>query len=169
MPYPTNMATRVVALTCTAILVSVSSFLDAGAAERRTFKVRQDVPVLVTVDVGSPGASHADMLAFEATITSDDGTAGVLRGILTTVDIPDDSGDVFEDRVGQLVFDLGDGNMLVVSGASVYPPQSVEMAPNKEQVRAVIGGTGDFIGARGQVTTIRADQGHYDHTFELLD
>jgi hypothetical protein len=141
----------------------------ASAEQHRTFKVRQDIPVLVTVDIGSPGRSHADMLAFEATITRDDGTAGVLRGILTTVDIPDGTGDVLEDRVGQLVFDLGDGDMLVVAGASVYPHQSVEMAANSGQIRAVIGGTGTFIGARGQVTTVRTDDGGYDHSFELLD
>jgi hypothetical protein len=159
----------VVALTCAAVLSLLSFFTEASAEERQTLKVRQDLPVLVTVDIGDPGVSHADMLAFEATITSDDGSSGILRGILITVDIPDDSGDVLEDRVGQLVFDLGDGNMLVVSGASVYPDQSIEMATNKEQIRAVIGGTGRFIGARGQVTTVRADRGHYDHTFELLD
>jgi hypothetical protein len=140
-----------------------------AAAENRTFKVRQEVPVLVTVDIGNQGPSHADMLAFEAAITSDDGTAGILRGILTTVDIPDGAGDVLADRVGQLVFDLGDGSMLVVSGASVYPHQSVEMAINQAQVRAVIGGTGDFIGARGQVTTVRNEDGSYEHSFELLD
>jgi hypothetical protein len=140
-----------------------------AAGERTTFKVRQEIPVLVTVDIGTEGASHADMLAFEALIKREDGGDGILRGILTTVDIPDGTGDVLEDRVGQLVFDLGDGSMLVVSGASVYPAQSVEMAINQGQVRAVIGGTGDFIGARGQVTTVRNEDGSYEHSFELLD
>jgi hypothetical protein len=59
--------------------------------------------------------------------------------------------------------------MIVVSGASVYPEQSVEMAINNPQVRAVIGGTGDFIGARGQVTTVRNEDGSYEHSFEILD
>lgn len=140
----------------------------AGAAERTTFKVRQEAPVLVTVDVGSEGSSHGDILAFEATITREDGTAGILRGMLTTVDIPAGD-DLIEDRVGQLVFDLGDGGMLIVAGSSVYSSGSVEMAAGNAQVRAVIGGTGDFIGARGQVTTVRAEDGHYDHMFELVD
>ena len=142
---------------------------SAEAAERRTFKVRQEVPVLVMVDVGDKGRSHADMLAFEAAIQREDGTAGVLRGLLTTVDLPDAEGDELEDRVGQLVFDLGDGSMLVVSGSSVYPAESIEMATNNAQVRAVIGGTGDFIGARGQVTTVRNEDGTYEHAFELLE
>jgi hypothetical protein len=146
----------------------VAPGIGAGAAERTTFKVRQEAPVLVTVDVGKDGSSHGDILAFEATIAREDGTAGILRGMLTTVDIPEGD-DVLEDRVGQLVFDLGGGDMLVVAGSSVYPPGSVEMAAGNAQIRAVIGGTGDFIGARGQVTTIRAEDGHYDHTFELVE
>ena len=43
------------------------------------------------------------------------------------------------------------------------------MAANTEQVRAVIGGTGTYIGARGQVTTVRNDDGSYEHSFELLN
>ncbi|MBN9021871.1 MAG: hypothetical protein J0H08_07220 [Rhizobiales bacterium] len=140
----------------------------AHADERTILKVRQEAPVLVTVDVGQPGASHGDILAFEAAIAREDGKAGTLRGMLTTVDIPDGD-DLLEDRVGQLVFDLGDGDMLVVAGTSVYPSGGVEMAVDAGQVRAVIGGTGAFIGARGQVTTIRAADGHYDHSFELVD
>lgn len=147
---------------------SLALAFGAGAAEHTTLKVRQETPVLVTVDVGEAGASHGDILAFEAAIAREDGSAGVLRGMLTTVDIPDGD-DLLEDRVGQLVFDLGNGDMLVVAGSSVYPPGSVEMATNNAQVRAVIGGTGRFLGARGQVTTIRAEDGHYDHTFELVD
>lgn len=147
---------------------SVAPGKGAGAAERTVLKVRQEAPVLVTVDVGNAGSSHGDLLAFEAAIAREDGTAGILRGMLTTVDIPDGD-DLLEDRVGQLVFDLGDGDMLVVAGSSVYPPGSVEMAADTAQIRAVIGGTGDFIGARGQLTTVRAEDGHYDHTFELLD
>jgi hypothetical protein len=37
------------------------------------------------------------------------------------------------------------------------------------QIRAVIGGTGKYIGARGQVTTTRNDDQTYEHRFELLD
>ena len=110
------------------------------------------------------------MLAFEADITADDGTAGTLRGILITVDLPDAEGDPFEDRIGQLVFDLGAGNSLVVAGASVYAGSTTEMkSTNEPQLRAVVGGTGKFLGARGQVTTTRDPDGTYEHRFELLD
>jgi hypothetical protein len=135
----------------------------------QAFTLRQEAPALTTVDLGAAGASHGDMLAFEARIAAEDGTAGFLSGILITVDLPDGSGDLLEDRIGQLTFDLGGGNSLVVSGKTVYPPQGVEMNANAPQLRAVIGGTGSFIGARGQVTTARNDDGSYSHRFELVD
>lgn len=155
------------------LLLATALFAVSGAAglaaERQTFSISQDPPALNAVDLAIDGSSHGDMLAFEAAITRDDGTTGVLRGILITVDLPNAGGDLDEDRIGQLHFDLGGGNSLVVAGGSVYPEATTEMAAGAAQVRAVIGGTGDFIGARGQVTTIRDADGSYDHKFELVD
>src|SRR5690606_36751331 len=87
-----NRTMRLLSPVTLAVLVLGASVVapgtGAGAAERATFKVRQEAPVLVTVDIGNEGSSHGDILAFEATITREDGTAGILRGMLTTVDIP---------------------------------------------------------------------------------
>jgi len=138
-------------------------------ASARSFTIKQAVPHLTTVDLREAGASHGDMLAFEAAITGEDGTTGTLSGILVTVDLPDASGDLLEDRIGHLTFDLGGGNSLVVAGKSVYPDQGVEMSANTPQLRAVIGGTGTFVGARGQVTTTRNGDGSYTHSFELVE
>src|SRR5262245_55936888 len=114
-----NLARAAIAvISGAAMLGPLGGATGAYAGDQKTFKVRQEPPALVTVDVGQPGRSHGDMLAFEAKIATEDGGTGVLRGLLTTVDLPDASGDVLEDRVGQLVFDLGGGSMLIVSGAS---------------------------------------------------
>ena len=136
--------------------------------DQASFAISQDVPALAVVARAETGASPGDMLAFEASITHEDGREGVLRGLLVTVDIPDATGDLLEDRVGQLVFDLGEGNSLVVAGASVYESQADEMTPGAPQVRAVVGGTGQYIGARGEVETIRNADGSYEHVFTLL-
>lgn len=154
------------------VLILMGSALPgsrANADELKTFAIEQDVPVLAVVDVGTVGRSHADMLAFEAAIVADDGTKGTLTGVLITVDLPIGPGDIQEDRIGQLVFDLGAGDSIVVVGASVYAETATEMDVDLPQVRAVVGGTGRFLGARGQVTTVRHDDGTYEHAFELLD
>jgi hypothetical protein len=136
-------------------------------AETRKLTVIQDAPALTDVDIGPKGKSHGDMLAFEAPIRSEAGSTGTLRGILFTVALPGE-GRPHEGRIGQLYFDLGKGDSLVVSGGTVYSGQDTEMTVNTPQVRAVIGGTGEFLGARGQVTTIRRSDKTYEHSFELV-
>lgn len=164
---------RLSAIRWAALLAAVSwgltLYMPAIAADSTEFKVHQELPALADVDVGKKGKSHGDMLAFEASISTEGGEEGVLTGILITVDLPDDQGDVFEDRIGNLVFEFGDGDSIVVAGPSDYAPNAAEMNANHPQVRAVIGGTGKYIGARGQVTTIRNEDGTYDHAFKLID
>ena len=57
----------------------------------------------------------------------------------------------------------------MVAGGSVYAQGTQEMPAGRPQVRAVIGGSGTFIGARGHVTTTREADGTYEHRFELLE
>jgi len=132
------------------------------------FHIIQAQPKLVHIDVGTDGASHGDLMAFEATFTTEDGGSGILSGILITVDIPEGDG-VFFDRIGNIALDFGGVDSLVVGGHSTYVAGVGEMAVDLPQVRAIIGGTGRFIGARGQMTTTRRDAGHYDHKIELVD
>ena len=139
-----------------------ASALPAVQAEQptRTFVLTQQPPVLHAIDLHTEGASVADMVLYEATIAGEQGESGMLTGFLITADIPDaETGDVHQDRLGQLSFDLGNGNSLVVAGEAIYPGEDVEMTANAEQLRAVVGGTGDFMGARGQVETTRNDDG----------
>jgi hypothetical protein len=91
-----------------------------------------------------------------------------MSGIIITVDIPESDGEFF-DRVGNIALDFGGIDTLVVGGRSVYAIGDGEMVVDAPQVRAITGGTGRFIGARGQITTTRRDAGHYDHKIELVD
>ena len=161
-----------VAATIGFALGSASALPSAQAEQHtRTFVLTQQPPTLHPVDLHIEGASVADMVLYEASIAGEQGESGLLTGFLITADVPDaETGDVHQDRLGQLSFDLGDGNSLVVAGEAIYPGEDVEMTPNAEQLRAVVGGTGDFMSARGQVATTRNDDdGSYRHEFTLLD
>ena len=69
-----------------------------------------------------------------------------------------------------MVFDFGEGNTIVVGGKSIYPNiDKSEIVENQPQLRAIIGGTGSFIGARGQISTKRNDDGTYEHLVELVE
>ena len=137
----------------------------------RTLVLTQQPPTLHPVDLHVEGASVADMVLYEAAIAGERGESGTLTGVLITADVPDpETGDPHQDRLGQLSFDLGGGDSLVIAGEAVYPGAEAEMAAGAAQLRAVVGGTGDFIGARGQVATTRGgDGGGYRHAFTLLD
>ena len=143
--------------------------LQAQAGETGVFMVRQEAPVLAHADLATEGASHGDMLAFQARFATESGTAGVLNGLLITVDIADGELDLLEERIGQLAFDFGNGDSILAAGQSVYPGTDREMSADAPQLRAVIGGTGTYMGARGQITTTRNTDGSYEHMFELID
>ncbi len=153
-------------------MLGSASALPAAQAEQhtRTLVLTQQPPALHPVDLHIEGASVADMVLYEATIAGEQGESGMLTGFLITADVPDaETGDVHQDRLGQLSFDLGNGTSLVVAGEAIYPGEEVEMTANAEQLRAVVGGTGEFMGARGQVATTRNDDGSYRHEFTLRD
>lgn len=148
--------------------LTLAALSTSAMADKRVIKLHQDKPTLTQVDFGAAGSSHGDMLAFEAAVSGDNGVKGTMQGVLVTVDIAEGD-DNFEDRTGQIYFELGGGNSIVLAGHSVYKGNAQEMEANTPQLRAVIGGTGDYIGATGQVTTTRNPDGSYDHVVELID
>ena len=151
------------------VVLFASAGLQALAGETGVFLVRQEPPVLAHADLATAGASHGDMMAFQAKITTEDGTPGTLNGLLIMVDIADGALDPLEERIGQLVFDFGNGDSILAGGQSVYPGTDHEMSADAPQLRAITGGTGTYMGARGQITTTRNTDGSYEHMFELMD
>jgi len=147
-------------------LILIAPQLRADEATK-VIKLHQEPPVLANVDLGKAGGSHGDMLAFEAALTGEGGAKATLHGLLITVDIPDGA-DTLEDRSGQLYIDFGGGNSVVIAGRSVYEGGQAEMTKGTPQLRAIIGGTGEYMGARGQVSSVRNADNSYDHTLELV-
>lgn len=158
-------------LASTLVFIALSPLGVLHAAEVTTkFTIHQDEPSLVHVDLGQEGHSHGDLLAFDAPVQATNGDKGKLSGFVLTVDIPEKEHEVFQDRIVSMVFELGDANTLVISGKSVYPHRGeLEMAKNNPQIRAIVGGTGKYIGARGQISTTRDEDGGYTHRVELVD
>ena len=152
----------------TPLLLFTACGSDGTAAESTTLVVTQQAPTLVDIDLATEGKTVGDLLAFTAPITAEGGITGNLIGQLVTIDLADPAtGDVVEERLGNLVFDFADGT-LVVAGGTEYPASEREMQAGQPQTRAVTGGTGEYIGSRGEVTTERNADGTYTHTFTLL-
>ncbi len=152
-----------------ASIACLSLTLTSVAQAVQTFTITQGAPTIEHVDLGKPGASHGDLLAFEAPFPTKDGKKVSLSGRITTVSLPTGTGDEFHDRIGTIILDFGGIDSLVITGKSLYGSGQGEMKDNTPQVRAVTGGTGRFIGARSQISTTRSAAGSYEHVIKLVD
>ena len=153
-------------------IISVLAVLLTGCSgsDTTTFPLEQKAPRLVSQDFAPAGKSVGDVVSFAAPVSRDGKVVGLVIGALTTAILPDEGllAEEVEQRIALLVFRLGPDDTISVLSDSVYPVDQREMKPGDPHVRAVVGGTGEYIGARGQVTTTRNSNGTYVHEFELL-
>jgi hypothetical protein len=137
-------------------------------ANKDTYKLvlLQAQPTIKTLDAGSliPGATET---IFGAKLTTTKGKAsGYLTGSILTEEIIK-LAPAGQYRLRNLTFTLPKGQ-IVAKGNSFYPDDQSQLAFNENAVIAVIGGTGEYLGASGEVRTTRKANGTYRHVFTLL-
>jgi hypothetical protein len=59
-------------------------------------------------------------------------------------------------------------DQIVVTGVPDYPSNGAEFNGGQPVLRAILGGTGKYIGVRGQLTSTRSANGSYTQVFTLL-
>jgi hypothetical protein len=59
-------------------------------------------------------------------------------------------------------------DQIVALSALDYPPTAGEFEAGQPVVRAILGGTGKYMAARGQLTSTRNADGSYTQVFTLL-
>jgi len=163
---------RIVAALALTTMMSIGAVATPALADdHKTLVLLQDVPVLAEhhdpdFEVNATGA----VLFFAADVRSTKRKKiGELIGQITTFDVSVDGVDE-EDRFRELVFNLKNGQ-IVALGASQY---ATTIAPNFANSNApvtiaIVGGTGDYAGARGTVTTKKRANGTYKHTFRFIE
>lgn len=129
----------------------------------RTLVIRQEKATIV--NLGRPDERHGDVLAYEGAITGPDGLTGVIAGVQHTARQHDETQ---WDRVVNATFSFDGGDSITVHGLIRNGTDPASAQTGDRYVRAVVGGTGQFIGASGQVESVRSDDGSYVHTFTLL-
>ena len=129
----------------------------------RTLVIQQEHATVVPLFDG--GESHGDAMAFEGTITGPDGLVGVIAGVLHTARLHEGRE---SDRVGSAVFSFGGDDSISVAGVTSYEPEQSISTAGTRRAGAVIGGTGQFIGAKGERESVRNEDGSWTHTFTLL-
>ena len=136
-----------------------------------TFTIYQDAPKMSLLDLGAPGKSLGDVYHFSAALHSKRGgpVTGENIGSKTLVKMPTDANPNLERRATLMFFTFAEGkDQIIAFGAADYSPSTLEFEADKPVVRPVLGGTGKYMGARGQVTSTRSSDGSYTQVFTLL-
>jgi hypothetical protein len=158
----------------TAAIAGLAFSISANQPASTRLVLLQEPPDLQAIPLKTGEASLGDLLLFDAPFAAEDGSmGGILVGSLLVADMAEsgvDGAEMVQSRLTNLVFNVVGKGTIVVGGSAVYPSDSAaEMVASQPQVRAIVGGTGEFIGASGEISTTRSDDGSYVHDLTLLD
>ena len=122
-------------------------------------------------DLGKKGSDPGDLRAFSQELydeSSEEGDepAGRLDGTVAITDLATIDGADVEYRSGGIQFTLDDGNIVAVGNYIAEPEEAVPAEGGV--VRAIVGGTGAYRGASGEVTATSVGDGgiRYELDFE---
>ena len=161
----------------TALAALLASTLMAACGLRstnsstETLTIYQDAPKVKLLDLGEPGNSPGDVYHFFAPLHSSPGgpVIGEVFGSKTLVKLATDANPNFEQRTTFLSFTFNDRqDQIIALGVADYSPTTGEFEADKPRARAILGGTGKYMGARGQLTSTRNADGSYTQMFTLL-
>ncbi|NBV64149.1 MAG: hypothetical protein EBR71_06720 [Planctomycetes bacterium] len=157
--------------TCATLAACASTSPTARFAQRTSFTLQQTKPLMTTIDLGPAGESNGDTTDFEAVLLRDGAPVGVIVGDAVTMHEPGDGvgSDTQRKRLYTAVLCFDDGSQITALGVSRYHNPGIEMTPGEPQTRPIVGGTGIYLGARGQITTTRNADGTYTQLIELLN
>lgn len=151
-----------------ALVVSMGIVSPANAATDKIVVI-QEAPVIKqnekVVEIGQTGS----ILYFEGLLrTTTEKRIGLLTGQTTVIDLSPESGETTV-RYRELVFALP-GGQIVALGTSIYAARTTtNFRDDNAPVRiAVVGGTGKYRSAQGEVITTKRADGSYRHVI-LLD
>jgi len=109
-----------------------------------------------------------DTSSFSAELTIDGKPSGAVMGRLETVHLHESESGAEWNRASMAVFQFTPTDTIVVVGVVNYPAGTLHARAGVPFVRAVVGGTGTHLGARGELSSVRSDDGTFIHTFTLL-
>jgi len=140
-----------------------------GSQLHDDFTLLQGQPHISLEDLAPKGLSRGDQTNFEAPLTRDGKAEGELFGQLTVEGLPGVDGvpKSTEIQSGELEFQLSDGDIMVL-GLGEYARAGWKLKDNAPDVRAIIGGTGAYAGAGGELTTTRLANGTYEQQFHFV-
>ncbi len=137
-----------------------------AADVRKTITLNQEREVVLHSE-GEAGSGLGDSTFYKANLKKGSKDFGTLSGRINTFDIADGDAD-FEIRLRQLVFDLP-GGQIVAMGSSTYAtgPDFIPLQVGVATTIAIVGGTGEYFGATGELVTTRRADGTFKQVIRL--
>ena len=151
---------KIVAALAAGALVAIALSGCAQGPEVLVLTQNTDGSKLVSLEsTGQDDLGHE--YVFESPMLKDGQPYGEMFGTMTKVgEVGHGTHPENEDRLLNAVFDLPDGEIVVV-GLSFYAPSAAALTKQEPVARAIVGGTGAYAGIRGEVITIHNDDDSY--------
>jgi hypothetical protein len=155
-------------------VVAISAFGGSHSAHRTARAVSGwshltliERPISIFIqDNGKKGPSMGDVRTFHQELLFSNGKhAGTFDGSTINSAEQGHGATARESRVGFIQYSLSGGN-IVAAGVYVAAPGVV--VPKSGSVRAVVGGTGKYLGARGEVVQTPLPNGNIKNVLTLL-
>jgi hypothetical protein len=148
-----------------AALIGVAVPAQAAANSGITTVTVYHQPVVPTAVTGS-GIGTVRYFTMPTAVNGVAADGQYLTGTLTTLDTGVAGGQ--EIRASNLIFVFGKSeNQLVVGGIAIYPAAGATLAPGARVVRPVVGGSGIYAGAVGQVISTNLGANGWTHVFKI--
>ncbi|MCC7319741.1 MAG: hypothetical protein IT542_02060 [Rubellimicrobium sp.] len=147
------------------LALSLGLAATPALAEVSISVVHDAVPAPVLLDLGPEGPSPGDQRIFSFPGTDSTGQPVHMYGVMTTLALAG-AADAFDVRSNAMTFAFAGGTILT-QGLGLYPPQGSTLAAETVLERAVIGGTGEFAGARGTLVSRHLPDDTWEHEFHL--
>lgn len=155
------------------VAVSVLSLgLVAGGVASPTLAAEKPITVTVyhqavnPIAVSGSGIGAVRTFFIPMAVNGKAADGQYLAGTLTTVDTAMPGGQ--ELRSSNLTYVFGaEPDQMVVGGVSLYPAAGATIAVGQKTIRPVIGGSGKYSGARGQVISTNMGANGWTHVFKV--
>jgi len=147
-----------------------ATFLLTGpvAAEQSLTISHGPVPTPTYIDLGAPGDSVGDQRIWQFDGQTGDQQNVVMDWVMTTTGQSSEKLGM-ERRVTLGVFSIGQDakNTILIQGVGLYPKTGSTLKSDAVLQRAVIGGTGKYVGAMGSVTSTHLADNTWRHAISL--
>jgi len=155
------------------VAVSVLSLgLVAGGVASPTLAAEKPITVTVyhqavnPIAVSGSGIGAVRTFFIPMAVNGKAADGQYLAGTLTTLDTAMPGGQ--ELRSSNLTYVFGaEQDQMVIGGVSLYPAAGATIAVGQKTVRPVIGGSGKYSGARGQVISTNMGANGWTHVFKV--